>query len=308
MVNFLRKLFLNYQIKLFILAFAVLLWFYVSLEETYEYTIPVRIVPTNVRSNYLIANNYPKEALVKFRGKGKSLFALKSSDRKIQLNLSHFRRRAIFRLRPELVEIPPTLSVEIVQIIRPDTVIFKLERKMEKDLRVIPNISASLEPGYIIVGAIKTEPVTVHVSGPKSVVDTMKVIYTQKLFFNHVKSAISGTVRVESPLNKFISVIPQMIHYLIDVQQLGEKTIKDIPVNLIHAPKNRQVRVIPSTISVTIEGGVNLLDSVTAKDIYVYIDYKQGKVKHGDYKAIIELPPETRFSNAFPHTFKVIVE
>jgi len=308
MVTIIRKIFVDYQIKLFILAFAILLWFYVSLEDTYEYNISVRIVPINVRSNYVIVNDYPKEVLVKFRGKGKSLFALKSSDRKIRLDLSRYRRLAIFRLRPEMVEIPPTLSVQVVQIIRPDTVVFKLERKSEKNLRVVPNVSVSLEPGYTIVGAIKTEPSAVHISGPKSVVDTLSVIYTRKLFFSHVKSDVSGNVRLESIPNRFVSIVPQMVHYRIDVQQLGEKTIKDIPVHLIHAPRNKQARVIPSTISVTIEGGVNLLDTITTKDINVYIDYKQRGVGRSNYKAIIELPPETRFSNAFPHTFKVIVE
>jgi len=308
MVSIVRKIFVDYQVKLFILAFAIFLWFYVSLENTYEYSIPVRIVPVNVRQTYLISNDYPKEVLVKFRGKGKSLFALKSSDRKIQLDLSRYRRMAVFQLRPKMVEIPPTLSVQVVQIIRPDTIVFKLERKSEKKLQVVPNISVSLEPGYTIVGAIKTEPSTVQVSGPKSVVDTLGVVYTRKLFFSHVKSDVFGTVRLKSFPNKFVSIVPEMVHYRINVQQLGEKTIKDIPVHLIHAPKNRQMRIIPSTISVTIEGGVNLLDGITRKDIYVYIDYKQKKARHGDYKAIIELPPETRFSNAFPHTFKVIAE
>ncbi len=308
MVTIFRKIFVDYQIKLFILAFAILLWFYVSLENSYEYNIPVRIVPTNVRSNYLIVNDYPKEVLVKFRGKGKSLFALKSSDRKIQLDLSRYRRLAIFRLRTEMVQVPPTLSVQVVQIVRPDTVIFKLERKSERDLRVVPNVSVSLEPGYIIVGAIKTEPAKVHASGPKSVVDTLNVIYTKKLFFSHVKSDVSGAVRLESFTNKFVSIVPEFVHYRINVQQLGQKTIKDIPVHVIHAPKNKQVRVIPSAISVTIEGGINLLDTIGAKDINVYIDYKQKRARKSDYKAIIELPPETRFSNAFPHTFKVIVE
>lgn len=308
MVAIFRKIFVDYQIKLFILAFAILLWFYVSLENTYEYNIPVRIVPTNVRSNYLIVNDYPREVLVKFRGKGKSLFALKSSDRKIQLDLSRYRRMAIFRLRPEMVEILPTSSVQVVKIVRPDTIVFKLERKSEKKLRVVPNVSVSLEPGYTIVGAIKKEPPAVRVSGPKSVVDTLSVIYTRKLFFSHVKSDVFGTVRLKSFRNKYVSVVPEMVHYRIDVQQLGEKTIKDIPVHLIHAPKNKQIRIIPSAITVTIEGGVSLLDSISTKDIYVYIDYKQKKAGHSDFKAIIELPPETRFSNAFPHMFKVIAE
>ena len=148
----------------------------------------------------------------------------------------------------------------------------------------------------------------VHVSGPKSVVDTLNIIYTRKLFFSHVKSDVSGNVRLKSISNQFVSIVPEMVRYRIDVQQLGEKTIKDIPVHLIHAPKNKQIRVIPSAISVTIEGGVSLLDSITRKNIYVYIDYKQKKAMQGDYKAIIELPPETRFSSAFPHTFKLMVE
>ncbi|GBD93340.1 YbbR-like protein [bacterium BMS3Abin05] len=307
-MNIFRKIFFDYKIKLFIVAIAVLLWLYVSIEDTYEYNFPVRIVPVNVRSNYLIVNNYPREALVKFRGKGKNLFALKSSDKQIRFDLAHYRRKAIYRLRPEMVEVPSDLSVQVLQIVNPDTVVFVLERKSERELPIIPNISMVLEPGYIVVGEIKITPPKVRVSGPKSVVDTLKILHTRKLFFEHVKSDLNGKVRLVFQENHHLTVTPKWVRYSINVQQLGEKTVKDIPVKLLNAPVKGNFRVIPSTISVTIEGGVDLLDKITAKDIYVYIDYKQRKIDHDEYKAIIELPPETRFSNAFPHTFKVVTD
>ncbi|HDL78080.1 MAG TPA: hypothetical protein ENH09_00695, partial [Bacteroidetes bacterium] len=290
-MNIFRKIFFDYKIKLFIVAIAVLLWLYVSIEDTYEYNFPVRIVPVNVRSNYLIVNNYPREALVKFRGKGKNLFALKSSDKQIRFDLAHYRRKAIYRLRPEMVEVPSDLSVQVLQIVNPDTVVFVLERKSERELPIIPNISMVLEPGYIVVGEIKITPPKVRVSGPKSVVDTLKILHTRKLFFEHVKSDLNGKVRLVFQENHHLTVTPKWVRYSINVQQLGEKTVKDIPVKLLNAPVKGNFRVIPSTISVTIEGGVDLLDKITAKDIYVYIDYKQRKIDHDEYKAIIELPP-----------------
>ncbi len=307
-INWLKKIVANYQVKIFMLVFAVFIWLYVSSQDTYEYVYPVRIVPVNVRKGYLVVNDYPKQAQVKFRGKGRSLLALRGADKQIPLNLSRFRRLAIFRLRPEMVRIPSGLSVEVLQIISPDTVIFKLERRLEREVPVISALNIQLDPGYTIVGGIQLNPRKVTVSGPGSVVDTLKSLRTKPLFFSHVNSDLKGRVRVEVPENKHLKVSPQSISYFVNVQQLGEKVIHDIPVNLIHAPRRKKLRVIPSTISVTIEGGIDLLDTIQAKDIHVFIDYRQ-KPKHGnDYKAIIELPPETRFSDAFPHTFKIIAE
>ncbi len=307
-ISWLKKIVANYQVKLFMLVFAIFIWLYVSSQDTYEYAYPVKIVPVKVKQNYLVVNNYPKEALVKFRGKGRSLLALRGADKSIPLNLSRFRRRAIFRLRPEMVHIPSGLSVDVLEVISPDTVIIELEKRLERKVPVISALNIQLQPGYTIVGGIKLDPAQVLVSGPGSVVDTLKSLRTNPLFFNHVRSNLSGKVRVEVPPGLHLTISPEYVTYFVNVQQLGEKVIHDIPVTLIHAPRKKKLRVIPSTISVTIEGGVDLLNSIQAKDIHVYIDYRQKNQKGNDYRAIIELPPETRFSDAFPHTFKIIAE
>ncbi len=307
-IRWLKKIVANYQVKLFMLVFAIFIWLYVSSQDTYEYVYPVKIVPVNVRKNYLVVNNYPKTALVKFRGKGRSLLALRGADKSIPLNLARFRQRAIFRLRPEMVRIPSGLSVEVLQVVSPDTVIITLERRLERKVPVISALNVQLEPGYTIVGGIQLKPPRVTVSGPSSVVDTLKALRTQPLFFHNVSSDLKGQVQVEIPENRHLTVSPRSVSYFVNVQQLGEKTIHDIPVTIIHAPPRRKLRPIPSTISVTIEGGIDLLNSIQAKDIHVFIDYRQKTKTGNNYKAIIELPPETRFSDAFPHTFKIIAE
>jgi YbbR domain-containing protein len=187
-------------------------------------------------------------------------------------------------------------------------VIIELERRLVRQVPVISTLSIQLQPGYTIVGGIKLKPPRVTVSGPSSVVDTLKSLHTQPLFFSHVHANLSGQVRVEIPKDRHLSVFPREVSYFVNVQQLGEKVIHDIPVTIIHAPRKKKLRVIPSTISVTIEGGIDWLNTIQAKDIHVYIDYRKKNQRGDNYRAIIELPPETRFSDAFPHTFKIVAE
>ena len=69
------------------------------------------------------------------------------------------------------------------------------------------------------------------------------------------------------------------INYFLDVQQISERIIVDIPVKVIN--KVRGIRVFPSpqTVSLTVVGGVNQIANIKPDDISVIVDFKSWKLK-----------------------------
>jgi len=310
MKKFLKKLFKNYKVKLFMLFIALLIWLHAATEQIYEYDFKVEIVPVNVAPGLIVANDYPRYATVTFQGKGKALFALKNAKRSIMINLSEYRFRGIFRLRKEDVQIRPSiLNVKPIRIVEPDTVVIELDRLVKKSVAVKSKIVVQPAPGYTIVGGIVLKPDKVLVQGPRRVVKKISSIETQKVILEHVTQDIAETVPLDVKQFKRLEVIPEEVHYYVDVQKLGEKIIEDVPVQLINVPRGAKVKILPSVLTIKIEGGVEILNKITRDDILAYIDFKR-QFRKGvtSYPATIKLPPGLRFSEVYPSTFKITME
>ena len=80
------------------------------------------------------------------------------------------------------------------------------------------------------------------------------------------------------------------INYFLDVQQISERIIADIPVKVIN--KVRGIRVFPSpqTVSLTVVGGVNKIADIKPNDISVIVDFKSWKLEKNFYIPKIAVP------------------
>ena len=66
----------NFRIKIGLFCLAILLWFLVVTEKTYDHVTEIPIVPTQVKVGKMITNQIPEVALVKFRATGKEMLKL----------------------------------------------------------------------------------------------------------------------------------------------------------------------------------------------------------------------------------------
>ena len=80
------------------------------------------------------------------------------------------------------------------------------------------------------------------------------------------------------------------INYFLDVQQISERIIVDIPVKVIN--KVRGIRVFPSpqTVSLTVVGGVSQIADIKPNDISVIVDFKSWKLEKSFYAPKIAVP------------------
>lgn len=305
-----KNLFREYKVKIVVFFIALLLWFHVVTEQYYEYDYWIPIEPANIRSGKVIENKIPKRALVKFRGKGKALIALSNANVKIILDLNEVERYAKIELRKEDVNIMPRrLNVEALAVIKPDSVEIILGRAKTKLVPITPNISVEPEAGYTVVGGVRVEPDSVMVKGPEKLLGEIKRVLTERKIYKSAKKDVFGKVKLIPPSDERLSIEMEEVHFFADVQKLAEKTITNVPIKVINIPKKLKVTVVPSTLSLKLEGGVDLLLTLTREDIMAYIDYRRyRKSKEGKVPAIIKTPQGTRFAEVFPKSFSLIIE
>ncbi|MBN1352281.1 hypothetical protein JXJ21_22990 [candidate division KSB1 bacterium] len=300
----------NFRIKAIVLVLAILLWFYVITEKTYNYTIEVPIQPINVRTGKVIINDYAKSASVTLKGSGRHLLSLLlESDIEILINLQGTTNRLKESIKKESVAIPRLSQVSILSINSPDSVTFVLGNLIRKHVPVRHNIIVKPLQGYTQVGRIILEPDSIWITGAETEVANIDFISTKKFELKKTRKKVSEIIDLAVPRHKNVTLKQNYIRFYVDIQKLLEKRITGVPVQVRNAPANMNVIVIPSHLSLTLEGGVDVLANVTEKDINAYIDYKRKRnSSETGHPAYIETPPGIRTRDVAPQKFKLILE
>jgi YbbR domain-containing protein len=302
----------NLRIKLVVAVLATLFWFAVVTENVYEYDVNIPIVAVNVPEGKILATDLPANARVRFEGKGRALLALRfSREARVVLNLTNVRRRHAFALQREMVSTPRGGSgLTALQILYPDTIRVQLSNLAARPIPVKAGVKISTVPGYTVMLPWHLTPDSVVVSGPEEAVRHLDSIVTENKEFANVQDPVSANLRLQPPATpELMRLSASAVKFFADVQKLIEVTLHEIPVRVQNAPSHLRITPVPSTLSLTVEGGEKLLLNLNREDIVAYIDYARirddGAAGHPAY---IRTPSGVRYRDVKPTLFKLMIE
>ena len=305
------KILNNYKIKIVVLTLAVFIWFFVVTENDYEYMVDVPVNVLNPPHGKEILNDIPGTAKIKVQGNGKALIALSlGRGARVDLDISEVESSKNFILTPKDIFFSRASgSIRAKEIISPDSITVTLDKSEGKRVPIAPKIKIITAPGYTVVGEIKLSPDSVLITGPESLVSEVNEIYTQEVEYTDLTFDLGEIIPLAPlPSNK-ISTFKDQIEIFLDIQKLLERTIYEVPVEVKNAPKNMLVHVVPSTLSLVIEGGAELISQVRPSDIVAYIDYDRMKNVIGSKRpAYIDTPPGVVYRDVKPKLFKLVLE
>ena len=278
---------------------AMLLWLFVVSGDQYTMMLDLPIEARNLNSQKTYLEEVPGYASVILKGKGRDLFKSyilqNYSDIKLVLDLDgisqeyEFILNDYFEKNPRKVVIPPSHNVSFIEVVYPNRINIRLDEVMEKKVPIISNIRSLVKDGYLQIGNTQFEPDSLIIIGPKVELNKINEVHTAKDTLFNLSKSIRGTIDLISQ-NRLIKFSLRKINYFLDVQQISERIIVDIPVNVIN--KVRGIRVFPSpqTVSLTVVGGVNQIADIEPNDISVIVDFKSWKLEKNFYIPKIAVP------------------
>jgi len=302
----------NLRVKLLVGALATLFWFAVVTENFYEYDVDLPIVAMNMPDGKTLASDLPETARVRFEGKGRALLSLLfSREARVMLDLSNMRRRYAVVMHPRMVNTRRSgLELTPLQILDPDTVWVQFANSLEKPVRVSSAIKIATIPGYTVVGPIHFTPDSIMISGPEEIVRRIDSVATEPKEFANIQQRLAARLRLQPfPKSQRIEFSTAAVEFAADVQKLIEVTLQEIPVQVRNAPAHVRVTAVPSTLSLTVEGGEKLLLDLKRENIVAYIDYARiREATAAGYPAYIRTPEGVRYRDVKPILFKLIIE
>ena len=299
---------------------AILLWVFVVSENEYSMVIDMPIEARNLSAQKAHKKEVPEYAQVRLKGPGRALFKtllLKNfiSNFKLVIDLDRISEEYDFYLNeyyehyPQKVVIPPSYELEYIEVVYPDSIHISLDEYMVKKLTVKAPLKINPAPGYTLVGNINIYPASIEVAGPREVIQEMKYVSTIKDTFLLQDFDIDVNLKVDNQTRSLVEYSQTTISIHQDIQSVSERIISEIPVKVINVLPNLRLFVNPTTVALTVIGGVDRIAAVNPKDILVTIDFaKQWISGKNYYEPTVSVPVDIlEWQDLSPRNLELVV-
>ncbi len=263
-------------------AIATVFWFLNALSKTYTVKIVAPVEYVNLPNNKTLANNLPEKFEMTVRAHGFTILRRKliillepisfnvnemTNNRMLENKKTSF----AFPTRQFLTELSYQLSndMEILSM-TPDTLFFSYGQMGQKRVKVRPIVTVNLKKQYQISGEITTEPNTVVVNGPQSMLDTLQFVATKPNEFNAVDESIHVKAGISPAKELFYD--PQSVEIVVPVEEYTEAQLF-VQVTLTDAPANVKVKLFPAKVKVSFLVGLSRFSEIHPEDFKLAVSY-----------------------------------
>lgn len=297
--------YLNWQslgMRLGAVGLALLLWVFVVSENEYSMVIDMPIEARNLSAQKAHKKEVPEYAQVRLKGPGRVLFKtllLKNfiSNFKLVIDLDRISEEYDFYLNeyyeryPQKVVLPPAYELEYIEVVYPDSIHISLDEYMVKKLPVHATLKIETTPGYTTIGKLKIDPDSIDVAGPREIIEEMHLVSTVKDTFLSQEFDLNTEININKQTRTIVEYSHSKIAVFQDIQPVSERIISEIPVKVRNIFPKLRLFVNPTTVSLTVVGGVDRIAAIKPEDISVTIDFgKQWIAGKNYYEPTVSVP------------------
>ncbi len=248
---------------------AILIWFMISMRESYSVLSEFPIEYVNMAPDTAFAMEPTRSIQVRVEGAGWQLLKLYTANDPIQIDASlasvDLFSAAVRSLAPDLIP----RSVTPAQIILP------LELRTTVTLPIVLDAQIATVPPFELVNSIRIEPDSVVVSGAVSVLAKLEFWPTETLQLDHVNTSFSTSVALSDTLSGLVDRSIDKISTFGEVTEFTENTrLLDVVVTDTLSGKGR-FRLIPDQVSVTYRVPISQFEASAVTDsFYATVSYR----------------------------------
>ena len=292
----------------FVVAFSILLWTFVTFSGTFSTTMNLPVKVINIPEKYAVSFVSTNEVTVNIKGQGWVL-----------AKQTFGRTPKFFIPCPKKIGLHSVSTIKVLNAnqwlssnlqfdkITPEKIDIKLEKKVTRKIKVVPDIRLEYSPGYSLVSQIIVQPDSISVTGPKSLLNKISFIKTKKEEFTNLEKHTS--VEIELQKLPYLTYNQNKCIVSFDVQKIVDKTFENIKIGITGVPSRYDVILSPNKLTVTLRGGINLLSKMNNKDITSYVRFAQViNDTSGAVEPVIDIPHYTSIIDKIPQKIEYIIK
>lgn len=315
-----KKITLNRKVLVFFffLLLSVLFWFLTAMNQEYDTDIsyPVRYI--RYPEKKVLVNDIPDRLELSVHAGGYTLlrYRLRSRLNPIIFDVNSFSLNRVIGDPSTLYILTGIAKDDIVKQLRsefeilsisPDTIFFQFGDKVSKKVPVEPDLEISFEKQYMQVGPYLVEPDSVTISGPESIIDTIKAAATEPVIMSDLNRSFDMELEMK-PQHK-VEYDPLEVWIQVPIEKFTEASLK-VQIEVINMPDSLLLRPFPPAVTVNCQIGLSAYETLNEHLFRAVIDYAEvGNMLGNKLKVqIIKMPVYIQSVNFTPKSVEYIVE
>lgn len=305
MIHKIKRKLKNRKVKIFLifLLCSGLALFVSKLSESYTNISTFELKFYNVPKNFLLKKASKDMIDVKLRAIGFQFLGFNIKKGKINIDLSKVQKKdSKYFIPPQVYrkQIDKQLSGSMTLLeVDADTLFLDFYEVSTKKVPVKPSIRLNLAQNYLLEGDLIIKPDTVKITGPKSEIDTIQTVRTEKIeMMNDLASDFSRRTNIyKSPELENTSFSPPFVIVQGKVSRFSEKVI-EIPIKVVNLPEGMVIRTFPDKVQVLCKGKIGGLKKMKSTDFQIIADYNASQNEGSKEMLFLKLhkKPETVYS------------
>jgi YbbR domain-containing protein len=292
-------------LKTLSIGIALLLWLFVSGDETVERGLRVPLEFQQFPAGVEMMGEAPSLIDVRVRGGSSTLSRLGAGDIVAQLDLKAARvGRRLYQITPEQVRVP--FGVQVVQV-TPPTIVLAFEISATKQVPVVPELDGEPAAGFVI-GTTQVDPPTVEVVGPESAIARVVQATTEPVPVAGARNAVKDTVTIGLLDPSLRLKTPRLAQVTVDViPGPVERAFRERPVHLVNLGSNLVARATPHAVEVVVRGSREGVGEMEMDEVVASVDLAGLGVGTYTLPVHVESPVHAGIARVLPATLQVTI-
>ncbi|WP_437369009.1 CdaR family protein [Maribacter litoralis] len=276
------------KVKIFLvfLLCASLAWLINKLSLTYTSNTSFKVEYVNIPDDFLLATSPKDEIAVRLKAVGFQFLGYELKPKHIQLDVNKvmFENDRYYLTSDQIrIQLEAQLSNSSALVdFESEAIYFDFTSLETKKIPVEAVLQLGFATNHILDGKITVDPDSIQVSGPKSQLDSIRVVRTSKVTKNNLSNSFTEEVALNLPKGlEGTSFSDQKVMVSGKVIKFSEKVV-EVPVNVVNLPSNVQVRTFPEVVEVRCQGTIEHLKELEKEDFVVEADYEKATKETGN--------------------------
>ncbi|MFC1693359.1 hypothetical protein ACFL1R_07635 [Candidatus Latescibacterota bacterium] len=313
---------INIPAKIASVVVAIVLWFHVTTNATFNYRVSLPVVYAGPSEGFMIAGNKPDAVLVSIRGTGRALFSfylirlIRPEHYYTLISLTGLPKgEHKVTIGNNNIILGTMVGLEIDRILKPENAVcsITIDKKMKSTVSVnVDSISGYIvEEGYVEAGKPTSDPEFVLIQGPEDVVKTLDKAKVTFLKSRSI-SPKDSVLKAHPDLPQFVTMEPEEVVIKFHIEQLISKNLTGVPLTLKGFPRRGRPKFEPDTLAVRVHGPRSVVSNLATDNILISIHYQMylERIAHGDslIKPKVTCPEGITLDNLIPDAIRFYVD
>lgn len=253
--------------KLVSIILAVILWGYLTSSKSGDVRFKLPVNYRNLDQTLTVSRLSNKYVMVRVRGRKDELKNVNSKNIKVFVDLSTVR---VGELNSFPVQVDKTdLSDELEVDINPEEIKLFVERKIFRNIMVIPRYSGDPEKGFVL-GKIRVNPEYVRIAGSANLISGIDGVNTEYIFVNNRNATFKTMVKLEKINEDEIDYSSAVVDVTVPLIPVSDTASVELPVAIKNRVKGFAYNAAYERVNVNVVLPQNR--DIGSLDLVAYID------------------------------------